>query len=324
MEKKLYLEKPFLYGRLHIGYPMISIMQHQNGKEFLYNYFLNLECHKSNRDLNLCYVSQVDRKSISWINYLNEYRLENINDKKNIVDIFCTEINNNKYIYTKFDDYYLPEKLAIKRHYIHDNMIYGYDDIKKVFYTYGYDLNGKLRSIELPFEAAVDGFKIPGFIEIYSPDLKKNFDFNKEHFKIQIEDFLNSRNTLISDAAWEKCGFSKKDFYYVADVYKRIFEYIKEIPQNGLDIRNTYMIYEWSKLNYIRMVFLKNSKYYLISNILIKDAKDIYYKSKANHYLALKYGIVKDENLLVKIKDNIIWHRNNMLKFYEKLGKIIE
>ena len=65
------------------------------------------------------------------------------------------------------------------------------------------------------------------------------------------------------------------------------------------------MIYEWSKLNYIRMVFLKNSKYYLISNILIKDAKDIYYKSKANHYLALKYGIVKDENLLVKIKDNI-------------------
>lgn len=135
---------------------------------------------------------------------------------------------------------------------------------------------------------------------------------------------MNSRNTLISDAAWEKCGFSKKDFYYGVDVYKRIFEYIKEIPQNGLDIRNTYMIYEWSKLNYIRMVFLKNSKYYLISNILIKDAKDIYYKSKANHYLALKYGIVKDENLLVKIKDNIIWHRNNMLKFYEKLGKIIE
>lgn len=59
MEKILQLLEMPIIGRLHITYPLYSVMQHKDGNNFLYTYFVNLECSKDlNNDLNYCFVSQ--------------------------------------------------------------------------------------------------------------------------------------------------------------------------------------------------------------------------------------------------------------------------
>lgn len=147
MKKELKVFIPLLSGRLHITYPMISFMQHKDGEKFLYNSFLNIECLKSGTDLNLCYTTLVEKENCYDLHHINIWKeYEDFLKEKNVdlISAIIDENNKENYVYIAFDDFYLPNKRH--EHNLHINMIYGYDDIERVFFSVGYDEEKKLEN----------------------------------------------------------------------------------------------------------------------------------------------------------------------------------
>lgn len=323
---ELYMEEPLLRGRLHIAYPMISFMQHPKGEEYLYNFFLNLECHKENRDLNFCYVSQLDQKNISWIHYLNTHHcyLDFLNEKKmDIHEALKDELEKSNYIYLAFDDFYLPFKAKEPVHKIHINMIYGMDTKKKIYRTVGYDEKGQFKKIPLPFPAVAQGLGSP-VVEVFHPDKKKAFHFNRELFLLQIKDFLNAENNMVSAEALALDNINKEDFIYGIAVYERILEHLKEVSDGEFyDLRNLYQLFEWSMLNRLRMQFLFEEKICGDKETTIQKTEKCYEESRVAHMLMLKYSCNRDVSIVRKVSDLVKQHRQDSIMLYREMEKIV-
>ncbi len=327
IKKKLDIINPLLKGRLHIAYPMISFMRHPKGLLFLYNFFLNIECNKEGEDLNVCYVSQLDHRDISWIHYLNHYHCYlNFFDEESegLHTDFQDEINQNNYIYLSFDDFYLPYKMEEPMHHEHINMIYGYDKERKVYNTIGYDSKGKFRPIDLPFSAAEKGI-VKTTVETFSPDMKKEFIFSTQHFDLQLADFLKGINNLVSEKALAFDGIRKETFLYGICVYDRVMESIKQLDEkDSYDIRSLYMLYEWSKLNYVRIKYLREKRIINWGEEIENLAFLNYTEMKKGHFMMIKYIYIKDNKILPLILEILKRHKERSIHLYTKMRNVME
>ena len=326
LKEELYVKEPLLKGRLHIAYPMISFMQHPKGELFLYNFFLNLECSKKEEDLNVCYVSQLDHDDISWIHYLNKYHcyLNYFNRDNNEMHMdFQDEIHQGNYIYLSFDDFYLPNKMKKPQHYEHVNMIYGYDSERQIYNTIGYDENRMFGVIDLPFDAAEQGI-VKGTVEIFSPDMGKEFEFSIPHFVRQLDDFIEGRNSLVSERALALDGIKKSDYIYGINVYDRIEKSIFELCSDGkgeYDIRTLYMLYEWSRLNFKRISYLREKKVIDFSSEIEKNAFENCKEIEIIHHMMIKYILTKDKKILLKILEKLLHHKEKSVSIYTCMRK---
>lgn len=327
-KKRLYVTEPALKGRLHIAYPMISFMQHPKGELFLYNFFLNLECSKKEEDLNVCYVSQLDHEDISWIHYLNHYECYlNYFDGEGIQmhTDFQNEIEEGNYLYLTFDDFYLPDKMKVPKHYNHVNLIYGYDCERKSYNTIGYDSNGIFRPIDLPFDAAEKGI-INTTVETFSPDIEKKFNFSIEHFIRQLDDFIKGENNLVSEKALELDEIKKEDFIYGVNIYDRIEQSILKLKlgeKEECDIRIPYILYEWSELNYKRIQYLKENSIVNFGKEIENDAFEICKEMKVMYYMMMKYILTKDRKILLKASEKLTKHKEKSICLYMKMRKVL-
>ena len=326
IKKELYIAEPLLKGRLHVAYPMISFMQHPKGQLFLYNFFLNLECSKKEEDLNVCYVSQLDHSDISWIHYLNNHRCYlNFFDEEGegLHADLQDEIDHNNYIYLSFDDFYLPEKMREPRHLEHINMIYGYDQKRGIYKTVGYNSEKKFSFMDLPFSAAEKGV-VKTTVETFSPDMEKEFSFSIQHFKMQLDDFIEGKNDLIPEKALEFDGIRKEDFVYGIKVYDRIIESIGQLGEGrGYDRRTLYMLHEWSELNYMRIQYLKERHIISFSREIDDMALLNYEEMRKGHYLMLKYFCTYDSRILPRILEILKRHKERSIHLYTKLGEVL-
>lgn len=321
MRKELKISIPLLKGRLHITYPLISITQHQAGELYLYNYFINMECHKWQKDLNLCYVTQAEMGSTSWVHYLNQYYYYyNFLEEKGMKlhEALQDEINKGNYISLWFDDYFLPCKTEC--HNIHINMIYGYDTEKEIYLSFGYDNERMLRRLPVPFSAAEEGFVQLG-VTVFQPDFLKQFSFSAEHFFLQVNDFLNSQNNLVSVEALEEFHINKNDFMYGLAVYDRIIEHLEKVQtgESGYDLRNLYQLYELSELNSIRIKYLMEKKICRFPDGTEEMGLRVLNKSKTAHNLMLKYTIRKSERTISKAIECVKRHREDNFDLYRKM-----
>ncbi|MFR3251929.1 MAG: hypothetical protein ACLTQL_13190 [Eisenbergiella sp.] len=206
MKKELKIFKPLLSGRLHITYPMIAFMQHKDGETFLYNSFLNIECWKEGYDLGLCYTTLIEKENCYDLHHINihkEYEDFLEEKKMDLISAIIDENNKENYVYIAFDDFYLPDK--IQKHNLHINMIYGYDDDKRIFFSVGYDGEGNYRKLLIPFEAAEKAFTSYRKVEVYRPNYDVDYTFDKQYFLLQVQDFLASEHNFVTEEEMNEC-----------------------------------------------------------------------------------------------------------------------
>lgn len=327
MKKELKVFKPLLSGRLHITYPMIAFMQHKDGETFLYNSFLNIECLKEGYDLNLCYTTLIEKENCYDLHHINIYKQyeDFLEEKKmDLVSAIIDENNKENYVYIAFDDFYLPEKKQ-EKHFLHINMIYGYDDDEKVFFSVGYDGERNYRKLLIPFEAAEKAFTSFRKVEVYRPNHNVNYSFDKQYFLLQVQDFLASEHNFVTEEEMNECYLSKKDFFYGFKVYDRVEEHLlQHIDGADLDFRNIHQLYELSLLNMKRMVYLKENLNFNISEELIEMSCEIFGISKLMRNYTLKSQIKNDKSLIKRVSEYLNLHKEKNEYFYNQLLTVFE
>lgn len=131
---------------------MLGIME-ANGndyKEWMLSNYIQLNCHDDiyrDRDVFFAFYGDIGIYSpylkvqkLSW-SYVRMLGMD-------LIPLFKKSIELGCYLYFKLDEFYVPNRRTFgKSHYIHDNLILGYDE--ECFIVLGYNCKGICEKIKL-------------------------------------------------------------------------------------------------------------------------------------------------------------------------------
>ncbi len=116
-------------------------------------------------DLFCCYNPEYDTFYFMEEDYEKLLRYERVNYADigygvELLDWIRQRISDDAYVNIHLDEYYIPEKEWYeKRHFVHETLIYGYDDVKKVFHAYGFGKREQMLCFEIGYEDLIRAFE---------------------------------------------------------------------------------------------------------------------------------------------------------------------
>lgn len=305
-------KEPYARAYNSTGFPL-SIIFAQD--DYLLPFFLNTHI-QINRDLNKrqyaiynfhhvplyyynweCFETQIFRKYI-FINQMSKIR-----------DFIEKNIDLGYYMISYVDEFYIDcRRFKGVKHFMHDSLLYGYDEC--FYYILGYNDLGHYDTVPIEKDKFVlalfsdndlkniNYYDVSQFIYLIKIKPGFNEDISIKNINLLLRDYVYSINTA------ERLGVNVKfheNYVFGIHAFENLAREI--IEDNYIDFRFIRLFYEHKYIMLLRFKYLEkildendlSSKYLEIE----KHAKNIY-------NLALKYGITKDQNLLKKVSDNIL------------------
>lgn len=224
-----------------------------------------------------------------------EYKKTNHED---ILSYIKSSITQNYYVNVNLDEYYVENRGAYKSYkYEHYNLVYGFDDAKKIFYILGYNANGKIETSTLSYrliKKALGG----NYVVRYRYRVNEcNYCFQLSYFIEVVKEYLGGENSNLRFAGMLT---NTEGVYGI-----KIFEQLQNTERGNRllleDKRVSFILYEHCKLMLDRLSFLDNRGY-----IGIYCKRELYDKCKlmVKNAEILKNLVIKN-SLQPKYKDNI-------------------
>lgn len=226
-----------------------------------------------------------------------------------IIDYIKCKISEGYYFAIRFDEYYIPNKLCYKKHhYIHDVLVYGYNDFKNELNTVSYyGLHGYLKvSIDYKTftEAYVKGkmFKQSGtnryMCHFKTKDIE-HYKFSMEKYVRSLENYINSVNILTLNNP-EVYSFKNPE------AYNKLSEQQKQIIKYGLEVYDVII----NSLEY-KYENISNVNYYITFLVLTEHKKSV--------YRSLSY--IKSEYCFNEKFGELLVEYNNLAQTFENLER---
>lgn len=231
-------------------------------------------------------------------------------------------ISKQNYVADCMNEKYIPGKAAYGKYdFVHDNLIFGYNDEKSVFLAAGYLANGKFEKFEIKYD---DYMK--SIAETKRDRIKIHFwKFNNNHdyclqmnwLKNDLNDYILSRNSNRSD----------KDTYYGIEAIRKLSDYFEDVVKTSdypyLDMRYTRALMENKYLMYLRIKYLTNQGI-LNGGVPVDVFEKNYQKAQMIHMLALKLNSTGNKSIINKISvlfDEILTTEEPLLRgVYEQIS----
>jgi hypothetical protein len=246
-----------------------------------------------------------------------------INSLSNIIDFVENSINNNCYVYTYVDRYYIPEMNKFHKYNdIHDMFIYGYDEIEKMIYACEY-INGFYSKIKISYQdftnaynhSIVDNVFFDAKNEIEIISYKETFDDRLDITYIYdaIKGYLESDIILpyyyTQKAAWYKksnCNFGLKTYENLNRILKKYIDNeVAFTTRRFINAWRTHKILMMERIKYIgESGYLNNAAY------IYNQYKPLADKSKILVNKLLKYELTKNKSLILDFQDCIPYFIN--------------
>lgn len=201
--------------------------------------------------------------------YISDYMFETfayqnlfLGDKKNIIHLVRKFLNRGQYTILKIDQYYVKGSEEYRKiHHIHEMLLYGLDQKKKLVYMIGYLQEGNLGKVQLSYKDFVKGFTVGDednvYVVKYHPHEKK-YDLSVLGIKRWLEAFLCGENSSMCDMTW----LPFEQGVYGIDIYDFILQKTGYLNQFITDLRMSYTLYEH------KCLMLERIKYLINKNIL--------------------------------------------------------
>ncbi|MEK4077348.1 hypothetical protein MHI01_26320 [Paenibacillus sp. FSL M7-0656] len=310
MEKKLEIHPPSIQTFLNHAYPLAIL---EKDKAFLGWFFTNytqLYTYNNRKDpiddFKIDFFSHNGKyPNIPFLEYsnVNKNTINTLN--KNILDIVLENIDLNYYVEVGIDEYYWSNKSSYKRrHFHHDNLIYGYNKNEKKLYYLGYNKQMIFGQYAIPFAEFVLSFTENSestikFIRNFTSELTSNttryvyhfnLEFDLDIFILYLEDFLKSKNSFLTHKGTRNSVFGLA-------VYDELLLKFSDDIELSKDMRLYRIIWEHKKIMNRRIDYLK-SKGYL-------NAEDFEDLSKKSLFLCKECLLLKNLSLKYAITNNM-------------------
>lgn len=298
MQKTLPITTPPVIGYLHHAYPLSILANWDAYLPWFYCNYIQLFCPRNlqsvgqNRTMKFNFYRRPDQR-ISFSPYLDVQLLDReliFRSHEDIVPFLTNCLDKDIYVQPTVDEIFLPDSPSYQtRHFIHETLIYGYDQINQNFTGIGYKKNGDYGSYCISFaelKQAILQTNLKGHYDThglrlfkYAPEGK--YDFDLQLVTEQIDAYLKSHNTsqqfrMISNPV---------DGAYGLDTYECLRDYIKGFLSHPsfFDIRPIHILWEHKQCMLARLNFMETKGYL--------DPKDTF--STSYQRLAQKTGMMR-------------------------------
>ncbi|PEP84922.1 hypothetical protein [Bacillus pseudomycoides] len=301
----------------HHAHQLAILMSKDKYLSWFYSGYIQLYSYQDNYEYKIDYYS-----------YNGKYpRFPEINDNwlkreffqrthGNIVQFLVDIIDEGFYSEIILDQYFIPGKRLFQiQSKPHQELIYGYDKDKKVFYALGFNKED-FGMYEITFENLEKGFYNAswsgvGFFDCtthidYS---NNNLEFNFPLVKQYIKDYAESRNSFMH--------FNPKESLFGLNTYNYYIQLLADNPKyfNKKDIRPLHIFAEHKHTMVDRLRFMQESGF--INNIDKLVEQYIFIERKITNckYILLRYRINEDEKSISKIIESL----NDVKELEEKI-----
>lgn len=296
------LANPPYKGFQHLLFPLSAILTRKEYYPWFYNNYIQVFC--VSNSYNIFFP---DSRMIPWdYHETQKHYIINI-CHCNLITYIINFINDDYYIETGVDEFYLPHRRAYQKyHFGHQLLINGYDETKKVLIVYGYDEAMKTMQIEISYEDFIQanfgpvanvGYKI--YRPSHAEPLKTYIDLIL--IKEFVEDYLFSKNTFERIRMYSPVPDSSVKFGM--DTYQWLINLLESFQSKYLnfDIKPMHLFWENKNCMKMRIEFL-------LKNNILKGLDKIYeYYSNIEvealicKNLLLKYSITEKDDCIIKI-----------------------
>lgn len=220
-------------------------------------------------------------------------------------DSFITQIekklDDNWYVLLNINERYIPNRYSyMKRDFLHDNYICGYDQEQKKFLVYGYDAN-------MQFVAHAIDYKL--VYQSYSNSITRYLFWNM-FFKVKkkYDCHYVSNSKVVRNLIFT---YKTKNKYYGANLYDLIIQQLQQ--RNCMNLRYYRYIMEYKALLVDHSCYFKNME------IFNRYNEQILSLAKRTFSLAIKYKVLNNSNnkLKQKIIDYLTEMKNIEIEIYE-------
>ncbi len=238
-----------------------------------------------------------------------------------INDYIMKHIDQNYYLYFQVDEFFIHNRRAYqKQHYIHDLLVYGYDEEKQIYNVVGYNNDFIYIESTITFEEFKQAFlnnnidkdKNYWADRIFMFQYKKNskYEFNLDLVKHLLKEYLNSENSY---ERYNRFDNPTKEKVYGIEVYNKVLEHLdyakhdikcfKHLPEGHLDNRLFRLIMEHKQLMAMRLEYI-NKNIVDISD-LVKEYGDVVKISHNSILLSIKYEITQNKKTLDHLIEDV-------------------
>ena len=216
-----------------------------------------------------------------------------------IVDL-CTVVKymlqSQYYLTGTYNEFYIPQKKPYKEFdFIHDYIIFGYDDEHDVFHSAGYIDTQKYELFDIKYHDYLESiYNVHSSkVNLWFHKINSGYaaELNIEDVVSRIRHYVNSTHIRTSD-----------NLVYGIDAWNMLARYIVENQKPFLDLRYTRLFMEHKYLMLSRLKVLQR-KVQSFSDGLINAYKEgIFDSAKQLHYMCLKFNISHDSSIIDKSK----------------------
>ena len=246
----------------------------ENYKEWLKQYMMHIAVIYNKSYTNFYYFDEKFEDSM-YINGKLYRELPN-----NIVKYIKEQIRGGLYVNIHLDDYYLSEKDRYeKSHFVHENLIYGFDDNKKSFMAFGFAKRQKTTCFYITYDELKKSYKNgrifyrhgakyleqPGYypFSLYCAKQREKMEFTIELFLEKLNEFLHPKKTEQVEG----------DIHiYGSNIYEKICRELTDSTDElkTVDLRTFHLLYEQKIVIRDRISFIMH-KYHLNELLKVKE-----------------------------------------------------
>jgi hypothetical protein len=254
------------------------------------------------------YVAPQKNYNYYTVHNLLDFKYENpkliLNYVSDIIDYIVYQINYKYYVEILLNEKYIPNRNAYNKYdYNHTNLIYGYDEDKKILYIMGFNKLGKPELSEISYDIFNVAYNTSYtyaniYMLKYVPDFSM-YKLNTHEIISSIDEYIHGCNTSIRFGNL----FMPLNNTFGLQVYDELMKNDRNIDIFIHDVRISYLLFEHKKIMRDRISYL--AKRGLInldhSTDILCLMENIYSKSELITNLVIKYSINHDENIKNRI-----------------------
>lgn len=225
---------------------------------------------------------------------------------RDIIDVLKRVLNAGCYVSGEYNEKYIPGKSAYqKRDFLHDYIIYGFNDESRTFHSAGFLDNQRY----LPFEISYDNFAQSLFnspsdriwfdLWQYNADVVFTHDIGR--ITDELRGYMNSTTSH---------HFQSNRIYGI-DANRRLREFyvtcIKNHEHPHFDIRYSRAFMEQKYFIHLCVRYLHDNNIICMDNYELGQLKEVYDKAMLMHRIGMKLNLSKNYTLIDKISDIFNW-----------------
>lgn len=278
--------------------------------------FLQIRCPKVNeRWLDLDFEPLFLERFCPFIHYRKVPK--EVIDMDNITGFFMKCIDNNHYIYTIMDHYYVPLSVNFAaNHVVHDSLIFGYDQDAGQFHVADF-FNGQYQFADVPFHQLETGFReakarlendtnyrFTKDIDLLSINPVHSPKFDIDLAVNSLSNYINSRpDPMNSYLSSMKVYVHPEEHAYGMDVYEHVLAFLDSDPTRGyMNIRSLHLLW------YHKWIVLQTIEYLLAgqqTESVTVDYRSIEQLMLISRNLMMKFSIGRDKENYNSVTGNL-------------------